>query len=95
MYVSLCDFVSIVLFLPFVLGFCLSVFSCFLFFLFFITFYFFIFNNFFNIFYFNDYFILFFSFSLSFLLPILLSGVADRVSVLWPGVRPVPLRWEI
>ena len=33
-------------------------------------------------------------FFLSFLLPFLLSGVADRIFVLWPGVRPEPLRWE-
>ena len=31
---------------------------------------------------------------LSFFLPFLLSRVADRVLVLQPGVRPVPLRWE-
>ena len=48
------------------------------------------------IFYFNNfiYFILFFSFFLSFFPPLLLSCVADRVLVLWPGVRPVPLRRE-
>ena len=50
------------------------------------------------IFYFKDfisiYFIFFLSFFLSFFLPFLLSCVADRVLVLWPGVRPVPLRWE-
>ena len=53
-----------------------------------------IFNN-LKIFYFNT-FILFylFSFFLSFFLPFLLSRVADRVLVLWPGVMPVPLRWE-
>ena len=63
--------------------------------LFFITFqFFFTFNN-YSIFYFNNfYFILFFSYFLSFFLPFLLSHVADRVLVLWPGVRPVPLRWE-
>ena len=44
------------------------------------------------IFYFNDF--LFFSFFLSFFLPFLLSRVDDRVLVLWPGVRPVLLRWE-
>ena len=53
-------------------------------------------------FYFNN-FISFYSFSflpsflpsfLSFFLPFLLSHVADRVLVLWPGIRPVPLRWE-
>ena len=58
-------------------------------FLFFITFYFFLVLK--IIFYFNN-FILFFS--LSFFLPFLLSRVDDRVLVLWPGVRPVPLRWE-
>ena len=41
------------------------------------------------------YFIFFFlSFFLSFFLPFLLSCMADRVLVLWPGVRPMPLRWE-
>ena len=39
-------------------------------------------------------FYLFFSFCLSFFLPFLLSCVVDRVLVLRPGVRPVPLRWE-
>ena len=29
-----------------------------------------------------------------FFLPFLLSCVAVRVLVLWPGVRPQPLRWE-
>ena len=39
--------------------------------------------------------ILFFhSFFLSFFLPFLLSHVANRVFVLQPDVRPVPLRWE-
>ena len=45
---------------------------------------FFYFNNFLNL-------LLFFSF---FFLPFLLSRVADRVLVLWPRVRPEPLRWE-
>ena len=41
------------------------------------------------------YYILYFSFlSFFFFLPFLLSCVADRVLVLRPGVRPVPLRWE-
>ena len=52
--------------------------------------YFFYFKNIFLIFNFNNY-ILFYFF---FLLPFLLSHVADRVLVLWPGVRPEPLRWE-
>ena len=63
-----------------------------LFFLSFFFNYFFIFNNFF-IFYLITilfyYFILFIYF-----LPFLLSRVADRVLVLWVGVRPEPLRWE-
>ena len=57
---------------------------------------FFIFNNIFlffiliTLFYF-----IFLSFFLSFFfLPFLLSHVADRVLVLWPGVRPAPPRWE-
>ena len=49
---------------------------------------------------FNNYFFILitlfylFSFFLSFFLPFLLSRVADRVLVLWLGLRPVPLRWE-
>ena len=35
-----------------------------------------------------------FPFFLSFFLPFLLSRVADRVSVLQLGIRPMPLRWE-
>ena len=38
--------------------------------------------------------ILIFKFSFSFFLPFLLSRVADRVLVLWPGVRPELPRWE-
>ena len=54
----------------------------------------FIFNNFF-IFYFNNFLLFFFSFSFFFFfLPFLLSLVADKVLVLRPGVRPLPLRWE-
>ena len=52
---------------------------------------FFICNNYFNNFIFFN---LFFPFFLSFFLPFLWSHVADRVLVLRPGVRPVPLRWE-
>ena len=35
-----------------------------------------------------------FIYFLSFFLPFILSRAADRVLVLWPGVRPEPLRWE-
>ena len=63
---------------------------------FFVTFKFFLFLI--IIFYFNNYFILFyfilFYYILSFFLPFLLSCVEERVLVLWPGVRPMPLRWE-
>ena len=62
--------------------------------LFLLLFYFFILNIFF---YFNNFlFFPFLSFVLSFFLflSFLLSHVADRVLVLWPGVRPKPLRWE-
>ena len=50
----------------------------------------------FLIFYFNNFisFYFIFSFLLSFFLPFLLSRVTDRVLVLQPGVRLVPLRWE-
>ena len=37
---------------------------------------------------------IYFYFFLSFFLPFLMSCVADRVLVLRPAVRPVPLRWE-
>ena len=60
------------------------------FFPFLLLFNFLIFNN-FSIIITLFYFIIFF---LSFFLPFLLSCVADRVLVLRPGVRPVPLRWE-
>ena len=66
-----------------------------LFFLFFLLLF-----NFFILIFFSiliTYFILyiyFFSFSFFFFLPFLLSRVADRVLVLWLGVRPEPLRWE-
>ena len=39
------------------------------------------------------YFIYFITF-LSFFLTFILRRVDDRFLVLWPGVRPVPLRWE-
>ena len=48
----------------------------------------------FNIFFYFNYFILFFFLSFFFFLPFLRSRVADRVLVLWPGVRSEPLRWE-
>ena len=50
------------------------------------------FFNIFFIFYFNNF--IFLSFFLSSPPPFLLSCVADRILVLWPGVRPEPLRWE-
>ena len=88
--------------LPFVLGFCLSVLGFFFFlvwllssfFFFVITFQFFKFLIIKKIFYFNYFILLFFSFFLSFILPFLMSCVPDRVVLLQPGVRPVPLRWE-
>ena len=54
----------------------------------------FIFNNLFLFFTLITLFYFIFSFSLSFFLPFLLSCVADRVWVLRPGVRPVPLKCE-
>ena len=104
-YASVCGFVCIALLLPFVLGFCLF----FFFFLkkFFFLIIIFYFNN-FILFYFTlFYFILLYLLSsslppslspslfffLSFL-PFILSPVEDRVLVLQPGVRAVPLRWE-
>ena len=66
----------------------------FLSFFFLITFKLFYFLKFF-IFYFKNFILFhFFSCLLSFFLPFLLSRVADRVLVLQPSVRPVPLRWE-
>ena len=43
--------------------------------------------------YFNN-FIYYFSLSFFFLIPFPPSHVADRVLVLWSGVRPEPLRWK-
>ena len=95
-YASLCDYVCIALFLLFVLG---SVCPfCFLFF--FITFkLYFIFSIFLffisiTIFYLFIYLFFLPSFFLSFFSPFLLSREADRVLVLWPGVKSVSLRWE-
>ena len=62
------------------------------FFLFFLPFNFF--NFLINFFYFFILMTLFFPFFLSFFLPFLLSHLTDRVLVLRPGVRPVPLNWE-
>ena len=80
LYASVCEFVSIALLLPFVLGFCLSAFI------------FFYLKNFFLIiiFYFNNfilfYFILFYLLLSFFLfLPFILSRVEDRILVLQPA----------
>ena len=98
-YASVCDFVCIALLLPFVLGFCLSVFVYFFFInlknffykreIFFLTRIIFYFNNFILF-----YFILFYLLSFSLFLPFILSRVDDRFLVLQPGIRAVPLRWE-
>ena len=109
-YASVCDFVCIALLLPFVLGFSVSVFFSIVFnacyhwwFVFWFgcsLLSFFLFFNYFKFFLiFYNYFLLFiimtlFSFFLSFFLPFILSHVDDRVLVLWPSIRPVPLRWE-
>ena len=50
-------------------------------------------------FYFNNFILFIYLFIYLFIiiiifLPFLLSHVADRVFVLWPGVRPMLLRWE-
>ena len=99
MYASVCDTVCIALLSPFVLGFCQSVF-CFL------TLKIFFRNNYFlffiliALFYFPLlyltllYFILFLSFFFLFFLPFILSCVDERLLVLQPGIRAVPLRWE-
>ena len=97
MYACVCDFVCIALLLPFVLGFCLSVFLLFFNYLkeFFFLIIIFYFNN-FILFYFTFIlfdFILFPSFFL-FFLPFTLSRVDERLLVLQPGIRAVPLRWE-
>ena len=56
------------------------------------------FFNFNNNFYFNNCILLFlfiyFSFFFSFFLLFILSHVDDRVFMLQPGIRPMPLRWE-
>ena len=93
----MCDFACIALLLPFVLGFCLSVFCCCCFpfylkksFFLIIIFYF---NNFILLYFTLFYFILFLSFFLLFL-PFILSGVDERLLVIQPGVSIVSLRWE-
>ena len=103
MYASVCDLVCIAVLLPFVLGFCLPFFfvCLFVFFLllkkiYFLNDYFFIFrlNN-IILFYFTlFYFILFYVLLSLFFLPFTLSRVEDRLLLLQPGVRAVPLRWE-
>ena len=108
-YASVCDFVCIALLLPFVLGFCLSVFGVFFSIVFSTCYHWWIsflvgwLSSFFLSFFFFYYFLIFnifilitvFSFFLSFIfLPFILSCVDDRVLVLRPGIRPVPLRWE-
>ena len=87
-YASLCDFICIVLLLPLVLRFCLSIF-----FFFFILLFPFLFLMIFFILITLFYLFIYFSFFLCFL-PFFLSCVADRVLVLQPGDRPEPLRWE-
>ena len=98
MYTSVCDFVCIALLLPFVLGFCLSILFFVLLlknFFFFIIIFIFYFNYFIVLYFILFYFISFLSFILSFFfLPFILSHVEDRLLVLQPGVRAVPLRWE-
>ena len=86
-YASVCDFVCIALLLPFVLGFCLSIFFLLLKKLFFLI----------IIFYFNNlilFYFIFFFLSFFFFLPFILSHVEDRLLVLQPGVSAVLLRWE-
>ena len=86
MYASGGDSVHIALLLAFVLWWCLSVF------IFLLKFFFLIIISYFNYFI-LFYFILFYllSFFLSFL-PFILSRVEDRLLVLQPGIRAVPLR---
>ena len=94
MYVSVGDFVCITLFSPFVLGFYPSIyfFNSKIYFL----------NNYllFFMFYFNNfilfYLILFYplSFFLSIFVPFIGSRVDERLLVLQPGIRAVPLSWE-
>ena len=121
-YAFVCDFVCIALLLPFVLGFCLSVFFClfgiflvyfsvlvtigefvflvWLFSSFFLPYFLITEKNFFNnyslffilITFILVYFIIFFF--LSFFLPFILSRVDDRLLVLQPGIKTVPLTWE-
>ena len=66
-----------------------SFFLCFFFLYYFLIFL--IFNNYFLSYSFYYFFL---SFFLPFFLPFILCHVDDRILVLWPGVRPVPLRWE-
>ena len=110
MYAPLCDFVSIALLLPFVLGFCLLGFFLSILFVLVIiggfvfsfgcsllsSFFFLLFNYILIFLFFNNSFFLlsFLPFFLPSFLPFLLSHVAHRVLMLQAGVRPVPLRWE-
>ena len=94
-YASVCDFVCIALLLPFVLGFCLSVFFFLLkniFFLIIILYFKHFILYYFTLFYFILFYLLLSSFL--FFLPFILSHVEDRLLVLQPGIRAVPLRWE-
>ena len=81
-----------IVFSDFIFGGCFFWFGCSLLSLFFLLFLIFLFLIIFSIF-----FLSFFPSlppSLFLFLPLLLSDVADKVLVLWPGVRPEPLRWE-
>ena len=91
-YASVCHFVCIALLLPFVQGFCLSIFFYYLkkfFFLIIILYFLF----YFILFYFILFYFIFFLSSF-FFLPFILSCVDDRALVLQPRVMAVPLRWE-
>ena len=89
-------FVCIALLSPFVLGFCPSIFSVFcvyfylIFFSFFLNKYFFILII---LFYLTLFYFILFLFFL-FFLPFILSHVDERLLVLQPGIRAVPLRCE-
>ena len=89
--VFLVQFLALVITGGLVFWFGCSLLSFFLFFNYFIFFLFLIIY-----FYFNNFILFFLSFFLSFFLflHLLLSHVADRIFVLWPGVRTEPLRWE-
>ena len=90
LFIFLVYFLVLVITVGFVFWFGCSLLSFFFFFYYFLILLFLI-----IIFYFNNFILFYFFLSfILFFLPFTLSCVADRVVVLRPGVRPVPLMWD-